>query len=254
MTDAVAKPDFTKDVLTKVPAVTLGFWIIKILATTLGETGGDTVSMTWLGEAGPEIRAEARACVEIATDLPAPEKWTGEAAEAYDEARQRTAAELSGGDESLDERLEATADLAEALIACPSVTPAAGLVFDCLEAQLAPLGFAVHRFSAGVAPDGPVENAIASVFEEVLGSQVQDATASFFEIGGHSLLATLAIARLRENVGLAVDVETFFAAPSVGGLAKLADADLTARLEIVAGVAGMSENEVARELQRRLEK
>src|SRR5258705_9936960 len=38
------------DVLTKVPAVTLGFWIIKILATTLGETGGDTVTMTWLGE------------------------------------------------------------------------------------------------------------------------------------------------------------------------------------------------------------
>ena len=31
---------------TKVPAVTLGFWIIKILATTLGETGGDSVSMT----------------------------------------------------------------------------------------------------------------------------------------------------------------------------------------------------------------
>jgi len=32
--------------LSKVPAVTLGFWIIKILATTLGETGGDTVTMT----------------------------------------------------------------------------------------------------------------------------------------------------------------------------------------------------------------
>ena len=30
----------------KVPLVTLGFWIIKILATTLGETGGDTVTMT----------------------------------------------------------------------------------------------------------------------------------------------------------------------------------------------------------------
>jgi uncharacterized membrane-anchored protein len=36
--------------LSKVPAVTLGFWIIKILATTLGETGGDTVTMSWLGE------------------------------------------------------------------------------------------------------------------------------------------------------------------------------------------------------------
>lgn len=36
--------------MSKVPAVTLTFWIIKILATTLGETGGDTVTMTWLGE------------------------------------------------------------------------------------------------------------------------------------------------------------------------------------------------------------
>lgn len=32
--------------MSKVPEVTLGFWIIKILATTLGETGGDTLSMT----------------------------------------------------------------------------------------------------------------------------------------------------------------------------------------------------------------
>src|SRR5271154_3117714 len=32
--------------MSKVPAVTLGFWIIKILATTLGETAGDTVTMT----------------------------------------------------------------------------------------------------------------------------------------------------------------------------------------------------------------
>lgn len=40
--------------MTKVPAVTLGFWIIKILCTTLGETGGDTVSMTWLGETTSE--------------------------------------------------------------------------------------------------------------------------------------------------------------------------------------------------------
>ena len=35
-----------QDVLSKVPAVTLVFWIIKILATTLGETGGDAVSMS----------------------------------------------------------------------------------------------------------------------------------------------------------------------------------------------------------------
>jgi uncharacterized membrane-anchored protein len=33
-------------VLSKVPEVTLIFWIIKIAATTLGETGGDSVTMT----------------------------------------------------------------------------------------------------------------------------------------------------------------------------------------------------------------
>ena len=36
----------TEQALSKVPEVTLVFWIIKILCTTLGETGGDTVSMS----------------------------------------------------------------------------------------------------------------------------------------------------------------------------------------------------------------
>jgi len=35
-----------KEILSKVPEVTLVFWVIKILATTLGETGGDAVSMS----------------------------------------------------------------------------------------------------------------------------------------------------------------------------------------------------------------
>src|SRR3989440_8269376 len=35
-----------RDLISKVPQVTLAFWIIKILATTLGETGGDAVTMT----------------------------------------------------------------------------------------------------------------------------------------------------------------------------------------------------------------
>ena len=38
--------DTTDDALSKVPEVTLTFWLIKIAATTLGETGGDTVTMT----------------------------------------------------------------------------------------------------------------------------------------------------------------------------------------------------------------
>lgn len=38
--------DAERAAASKVPAVTLGFWIVKILATTLGETGGDAVTMT----------------------------------------------------------------------------------------------------------------------------------------------------------------------------------------------------------------
>src|ERR1700685_4669469 len=38
--------DATEQAATKIPEVTLVFWIIKIAATTLGETGGDTVTMT----------------------------------------------------------------------------------------------------------------------------------------------------------------------------------------------------------------
>ncbi|ALJ11247.1 succinyl-diaminopimelate desuccinylase [Sphingopyxis macrogoltabida] len=51
--------------------------------------------------------------------------------------------------------------LAQALIAAPSVTPATGAVFDVLEAALVSLGFTVERFIDGIEPDGPVENLLA---------------------------------------------------------------------------------------------
>jgi succinyl-diaminopimelate desuccinylase len=56
-------------------------------------------------------------------------------------------------------------DLTFRLIACESVTPATGSVFDVLEAMLAPLGFVVHRFMEGMdavaSNEGPVENLFA---------------------------------------------------------------------------------------------
>ena len=48
--DSAGFREVVGEVMSKVPAVTLGFWLIKILATTLGETAGDSVTMTWLGE------------------------------------------------------------------------------------------------------------------------------------------------------------------------------------------------------------
>src|SRR5256885_10161984 len=44
------------ELVAKVPQVTLIFWITKILATTLGETGGDAVTMSWLGETTDEAK------------------------------------------------------------------------------------------------------------------------------------------------------------------------------------------------------
>src|SRR3954471_10152957 len=51
--------------------------------------------------------------------------------------------------------------LATELIACPSVTPARGEVFDVLEAALKPLGFEINRWVMGDPPDGPTENMVA---------------------------------------------------------------------------------------------
>jgi succinyl-diaminopimelate desuccinylase len=52
-------------------------------------------------------------------------------------------------------------ELAAELIRCPSVTPASGKVFDLLENALRPLGFEIHRWVMGEAPDGPTENMVA---------------------------------------------------------------------------------------------
>jgi hypothetical protein len=69
-----------------------------------------------LAGAAPELRSDAQAYGELAEVLPASGSWSGTAAEAYDDARKRAADRLSGGLDSLDERLEATADLADALV------------------------------------------------------------------------------------------------------------------------------------------
>ena len=52
-------------------------------------------------------------------------------------------------------------ELAARLIACPSITPARGDVFDVLAGVLQANGFEIHRWVMGDAPDGPTENMVA---------------------------------------------------------------------------------------------
>src|SRR3954468_2722848 len=44
------------ELIAKVPQITILFWIVKVLATTLGETAGDAVTMSWLGETTAEAK------------------------------------------------------------------------------------------------------------------------------------------------------------------------------------------------------
>lgn len=104
---------------------------------------------------------------------------------------------------------------------------------------------------AGRPPDGAIEVAIATAFEQVLGKRVENAHASFFDLGGHSLLAVVVIGRLRD-LGLDLDVQTFFHSPSVARLAEAAGPEVAARIEVLARVADMSDADVARELERRI--
>ena len=65
--EQVSKRNFSK-----VPEVTLVFWIIKIAATTLGETGGDSVTMTlnWGYLAGTALFLGFLAVLVIAQRFP----------------------------------------------------------------------------------------------------------------------------------------------------------------------------------------
>jgi succinyl-diaminopimelate desuccinylase len=66
--------------------------------------------------------------------------------------------------------------LTQKLIACPSVTPADAGAQAVLAEALAAQGFAIHRFSSGEAPDGPVENLFA----------IRGEGAPFLAFAGHS--------------------------------------------------------------------
>ena len=73
------------------------------------------------------------------------------------------------------------------------------------------------------APEGPrtpVEEIVAGVWAEVLGLERVGLAESFFDLGGHSLLAGRVLARLRSAFGIDLPLRTFFADPTVRGLAR----------------------------------
>ncbi|WP_281365128.1 amino acid adenylation domain-containing protein [Phytohabitans houttuyneae] len=72
-----------------------------------------------------------------------------------------------------------------------------------------------------VAPDGPVEEAVAEVWRDLLGVERVGVDDDFFALGGHSLLAIQAVSRLRGRLPFPVTAMDLFKHPTVRGLSRL---------------------------------
>ena len=75
-----------------------------------------------------------------------------------------------------------------------------------------------------VAPRTPTEEALASIWSEVLHIEGVGVEDDFFELGGHSLLATQVVARAREAFATDLPLRAIFERPTVAGLAQAVDA------------------------------
>ena len=73
------------------------------------------------------------------------------------------------------------------------------------------------------APEGPVEEYLAGVWQEELGADRVGAADSFFELGGTSLTAMEVMLRLCQEFDIDLPLETMFSHPTLGALAKVAE-------------------------------
>ncbi|MFC9820123.1 amino acid adenylation domain-containing protein [Streptomyces erythrochromogenes] len=78
------------------------------------------------------------------------------------------------------------------------------------------------------APMTPLEQAVADVWGQALGLEVNSADAEFLLLGGHSLLALVVTEDLREELGVEIPLADFFAAPTVAAQAALVERALLA--------------------------
>jgi len=68
-------------------------------------------------------------------------------------------------------------------------------------------------------PRTPVEEIVAGIWGEVLGSEVVGIHDNFFALGGHSLLATQIVSRMSEAFDIELPLRRLFEEPTVAGLA-----------------------------------
>ena len=91
-----------------------------------------------------------------------------------------------------------------------------------------------------VAPRGPMEEAVAGIWQEVLGIDQVGIHDNFFDLGGHSLLATRVISRLRKKFKVDFPLRAIFDHPLLKDLAK------TIEDRITQDISALSNEEVER--------
>jgi amino acid adenylation domain-containing protein len=84
----------------------------------------------------------------------------------------------------------------------------------------APDGSRADTGAAYVAPEGPVEEALAEVWAEILRVDRVGAGDDFFDLGGHSLLAVKMLARLHETLGVTIPLAQLFDSSTLQELAQ----------------------------------
>jgi amino acid adenylation domain-containing protein len=77
-----------------------------------------------------------------------------------------------------------------------------------------------------VAPRGPIEEAVAAIWSEVLGRGRVSVFDDFFELGGHSLMAAQLLARVRESLAVEISLKSLFDTPTVAGLSRQVEESL----------------------------
>ena len=81
--------------------------------------------------------------------------------------------------------------------------------------------------------DTPTQQAVADIWQALLGHPVVNADANFFELRGDSLLAIGVLARVRQELGVALEPSALFSAPTVRELAALIDKSSAASSQII---------------------
>jgi hypothetical protein len=86
----------------------------------------------------------------------------------------------------------------------------------------------VKERNGALAPQTPLEQIVAGMFEEALNLEVVGRSENFFELGGHSLLATKVISGVRKVLGVEIGVKSIFDAPTAEGLSRKIEAVMRA--------------------------